>query len=252
MKISEIKKGMIINGWEIKSEVSKERVKKQTKYFARVKCPNYGTEEVKDINPIVYRASSKCYECNKPRKYLNKYIEKQLTVEIHLIGINSGETEYISIIDKKHYEQVKQYNWGIASSGYVINTRNNRGGDETGRLHRFICLLEYGLEEIYGRYIDHISRDKLDNRLCNLNIVTPLENVQNTNLFSNNTSGVKGVSWRDKEKKWGVSIQYKKKRYYLGRYAELNEAIRVRKEAECKYHKYHNSINGGEVQKCHH
>lgn len=44
-------------------------------------------------------------------------------------------------------------------------------------------------------HVDHINRDKLDNRACNLRWVTVQENIQNIGLFKTNTSGFKGVSF---------------------------------------------------------
>ena len=49
-------------------------------------------------------------------------------------------------------------------------------------------------------------------------------------LRSDNTSGYPGL--RLVRNRWEVRITFKKKVYYLGRYADKNEAIRVRKEAE--------------------
>jgi hypothetical protein len=48
---------------------------------------------------------------------------------------------------------------------------------------------------------------------------------------SNNTSGVRGVTWHKGAKKWAASIQYKKRKYYLGYYDDLSEAERVVSEA---------------------
>lgn len=49
-------------------------------------------------------------------------------------------------------------------------------------------------------------------------------------LRSDNTSGYPGLKWV--RGKWQVRITFKKKGYYLGTYADKEEAIRVRKEAE--------------------
>lgn len=46
-----------------------------------------------------------------------------------------------------------------------------------------------------------------------------------------NTSGVKGVSW-DNRQKWIAQIKFQGKNYYLGRYDDLSKAANSRKEAE--------------------
>ena len=83
--------------------------------------------------------------------------------------------------------------------------------------------------------IDHINRNPLDNRKCNLRVVTQLENTWNRGICKRNKSGVNGV-YKHKNK-WGVAINYKRKRIYLGLYETIEEAEKVRKEAEEKYYK---------------
>jgi hypothetical protein len=67
--------------------------------------------------------------------------------------------------------------------------------------------------------------------------------VQGTNiqtlripLHSNNTSGYKGVCWDKRRELWRVQIEFKGKRYYLGRYKNKEDAIKARQEADIKYH----------------
>ena len=55
--------------------------------------------------------------------------------------------------------------------------------------------------------------------------------------YSNNTSGVKGVGWDKKNRKWISYIGFKGKSYKLGRFKEKEDAIKARKEAEEKYFK---------------
>ena len=64
---------------------------------------------------------------------------------------------------------------------------------------------------------------------------TSLGKIKSDKIPINNVSGYKGVSWNGKEKKWIANITLKGKRIYLGIYADLEEAIRIRKEAEESY-----------------
>lgn len=59
---------------------------------------------------------------------------------------------------------------------------------------------------------------------------TCLKSVFSDKVSRNNTSGHKGVFL--KRGRWAASIQYKKKKYYLGAYDRLEDAVAVRKEAE--------------------
>lgn len=66
---------------------------------------------------------------------------------------------------------------------------------------------------------------------------TNVSKIIHDNLQSNNTSGVKGVSWHKHMKKWQASIQFQGKRYSLGYYDNINLAKEIRKLAEKELHK---------------
>ena len=51
-----------------------------------------------------------------------------------------------------------------------------------------------------------------------------------------NTSGHTGVYMDKRSGKWQAYINYKKKRYYLGFFDDINDAIRARKEGEARIH----------------
>lgn len=84
-------------------------------------------------------------------------------------------------------------------------------------------------------HIDHINRNKLDNRISNLRVCNDLENGQNTNISKANKSGVTGVWFNPKVEKWHAQIMVNRKNLYLGRYQEKESAIKARKMAEEKY-----------------
>lgn len=66
---------------------------------------------------------------------------------------------------------------------------------------------------------------------------TNFQVITSEKIPSNNTSGVKGVSWSKSRQLWETYIQIHGKRINLGRYADFTEAVKVRKEAEEKYFK---------------
>ena len=61
---------------------------------------------------------------------------------------------------------------------------------------------------------------------------TNLQVIGRDTPMSNNTSGVTGVVWDSSRNKWYAGIEFKGKRYYLGRYEDKQDAISARKEAE--------------------
>lgn len=63
---------------------------------------------------------------------------------------------------------------------------------------------------------------------------TSLQRINQKNLQRNNTSGVPGVYWHIRSKKWTARITFQGKAYSLGYYDEKEAAIAARKEAEEK------------------
>lgn len=66
---------------------------------------------------------------------------------------------------------------------------------------------------------------------------TSLALINPKNLRKNNTTGVNGVYWDKKLKKYRAKINFKGKNINLGCFKDLKEAKKARKEAEEKYYK---------------
>lgn len=166
------------------------------------------------------------YSNNEPkRNKYNSFVEK----DDYYIGVtDKGEFMF----DKEDYDKVLDINryWSINNIGYVLCTLRN----SECQLHRYLMGLgKYNRGE--DIIVDHINGDKLDNRKSNLRITHRRNNPKNTSLYSNNTSGHKGVGWHKGRSKWQASINVNKKSVYLGIYDNLDEAIEARKKAEIKY-----------------
>lgn len=83
--------------------------------------------------------------------------------------------------------------------------------------------------------VDHEDGNGLNNRWLNLRQVPPAINSQNLKRYSNNTSGVPGVHWRQRESRWVARIRVGKVDVWLGRYHTKPEAVVARKQAELDY-----------------
>ena len=92
-----------------------------------------------------------------------------------------------------------------------------------------------------GMVIDHDDRNRINNRIDNLNLVTQLQNNRNKSKSKRNTTGVTGVCWHKRDQRWVASISIEGKLKQLGQSICLEEAIKLRQEAEIKYgfHKNH-------------
>jgi hypothetical protein len=119
------------------------------------------------------------------------------------------------------------------SDGYLTFCIRINGKNKLFPLHRIAWLYVYG--EFPKGPIDHINRIKSDNRLTNLRIANTSLNCHNIDLSIRNKSGVKGVHWFARDKKWQAQIRRKGKPVYLGRFDNIEDAEEVYKQASLKY-----------------
>lgn len=75
--------------------------------------------------------------------------------------------------------------------------------------------------------VDHINRDKSDNRWHNLRPASRRDNMGNVGRQSNNTSGHRGVTWYKRYAKWRASGKRDGLPVHLGYFNSLEEAAAV-------------------------
>jgi hypothetical protein len=68
------------------------------------------------------------------------------------------------------------------------------------------------------KLIDHRNRNRADNRWCNLRPANKSQNAVNSKIRSDNTSGLRGVSWAPSRKKWESQLNVNGKTIHLGRF----------------------------------
>lgn len=81
------------------------------------------------------------------------------------------------------------------------------------RLHRVIL----GLGPKDNVEIDHINRDRLDNRRCNLRILDRQRNAQNVPARGG-SSQFRGVTWDKNRRKWVAQANHEQRHIFLGRF----------------------------------
>lgn len=110
------------------------------------------------------------------------------------------------------------------------------------RAHRLAFLYMNG--SFPEMLCDHINGDGTDNRWCNLREVNHVGNNRNMRLRSDNTSGVAGVYWNKKDKRWQVTLKTGKSRGYIGQFKLLEDAVKARLEAEINndFHQNHGQV----------
>ena len=123
---------------------------------------------------------------------------------------------FITLVDDEDYDNLNNYNW-YYSHGYAtrMSKEPNR---KIIHMHRVIKNTPPGMET------DHINNNGLDNRKCNLRICTRIENIHNSKIRKDNTSGYRGVTFHKATNKWMSRVQNLKNRIILGYFDTAKEA----------------------------
>ena len=83
---------------------------------------------------------------------------------------------------------------------------------KTVYIHRLVAL--HYIPNPEGKpQVDHINRNKQDNRVENLRWATPSENANNKGLQKHNTSGHQHISYVKERNKWSYQKKYNKKNH---------------------------------------
>jgi hypothetical protein len=139
-------------------------------------------------------------------------------------------------VDPEWYEELKKYKWhvnmeGKGGKGYYATRMIRRGGKCIKIwMHKVVLPVPKGF------VVDHINRDKLDNRRANLRVVTPKQNVWNSERGKNQgLSKYKGVTWDRRSKKWRAVLCADGKHIRLGYFTDEEDAARAYDRAALKY-----------------
>ena len=112
-----------------------------------------------------------------------------------------------------------------------IGHRYIRIEGHTFMAHRLAWLIVHG--EPVPIEIDHIDRDRANNRITNLRAATHSQNGFNVGVRSNNTTGIVGVSLHSGGK-FLAKIRHQRQTIYLGLFPTLEEAAEARRSAEAR------------------
>lgn len=121
------------------------------------------------------------------------------------IQINSKKHgRYNVLVDDEDYVYLSRINWFLSKDKnkfYIAGWVKNENGEFVKvKMHQMI-MGDYDRKVFV---IDHISRDTLDNRRCNLRFITWAQNSRNRNPLKNKLVNYKGVTYSE----------YNGKKYY--------------------------------------
>lgn len=157
-------------------------------------------------------------------------MSKKNTNKFEIIGdvlkITTAKGQEI-LADAEEIEKLKRYSWCVSKQGYAVANINGK----VVKINRYIL----GLDNCAGKIVDHINRNKLDNRKVNLRFCTPKDNARNISVSKNSKSQVLGVR-KTKHGKYNVRIVADRKEHHIGNFDTIEDAIFARQMAELKYH----------------
>lgn len=142
----------------------------------------------------------------------------------------------VAIVSNRDYHWLNQWSWFAMEmrSGSFYAARSTWDGTHVIRvlMHREILGLKYR----DGKLGDHHNLDTLDNRRNNLRVATHRDNILNTPLRADNTSGCKGVYFYPERNKWYVRISVGGRVVSLGYFVNKTDAIAARLGAAKKHY----------------
>lgn len=157
--------------------------------------------------------------------------DRGLTQEVlkSVLHYNEGTGIFTWINPASNRVKIGSQAGSLSSSGYLQIKING----SYYKSHRLAFLYMTGS---IPEYVDHINRDREDNRWENLRAATRKGNARNRSTPKSNTSGVMGVSWDRQVSRWRASIGINGRKMFLGFFDSPEEAAPVLAFAREKYH----------------
>ena len=140
---------------------------------------------------------------------------------------NLGRVKSLKRIVKRKNESIlpikeKILMGSIAFDGYLILGLSKNGVHTKFKVHQLVAMAFLKHKPCgHKLVVNHIDNNKLNNKACNLEIVTPREN---SHTHHKGTSKYKGVHWDKSRNKWCARIYYNGKSENLGRFKKELDA----------------------------
>lgn len=105
----------------------------------------------------------------------------------------------------------------INKHGYKFFKLMKDKKSKTYKIHQLVAIAFLNHSPCgHDIYVDHIDRNKLNNNVNNLRLITPRESLINRGVET--TSKYVGVSWDSQREKWVARIKIDGKYKFLGRF----------------------------------
>jgi hypothetical protein len=131
----------------------------------------------------------------------------------------AGAVRAIALVDDEDAARLSGYRWCLTSHGYAQRGTNANG---VFYLHREVLNLDRG----DGVVVDHVNRNKLDNRKRNLRVVPQLINANNL-AAKGGSSKFRSVYLRKDTGRWAAMPRWDGRRHHLGCFDSEREAAEL-------------------------
>jgi len=102
--------------------------------------------------------------------------------------------------------------------------------------HRLVWMLVTGNDPAEMQ-VDHINRNKRDNRFSNLRLASHSQNVCNIEARRGTASGIKGVTWSAPHSRWRARVAHNKRVFNAGLHDSKHAAAEAVRELRQSLHK---------------
>ena len=124
------------------------------------------------------------------------------------------------VYSKKNDKFLKHH---IGTTGYYYVSLCKDGKAKKYKIHRLVAI-HYIPNPDNKPQVDHINRDRQDNRVQNLRWVTNKENADNRGKQKNNTSGHKNIYYDKSRNKWRF-MKYNRETCFMKRFKTKTDAL---------------------------
>lgn len=138
----------------------------------------------------------------------------------------TGEVLNTFKLDKEDIPLLQNHKWrtvfkGKSKSPYLVTGHAGKQGNNQVYFHRLVLGNP-------NKEVDHINRDSTDNRKENLRLSYRTQQLANTKLRYDNTQGIKGIYYIQRDNKYRAEIQCNNKHIYSPCYETKAEAAYMR------------------------
>ncbi len=145
-------------------------------------------------------------------------------IQIELKGKHAKEKGAKALISMSNAPLILEYDWYLGKNGYPITYGSKDKKIKFSCGYKMHKMLFPNVKK--GYVVDHINRDRLDNRLSNLRICTIAQNNYNRSHPKNSKYKYKGIA-KEKDGVWTAYVMKDGKRTEINGFSSEKEAAKV-------------------------